>query len=168
MDDPRIKLAKKLFIKKVDCEIEDFVCINSLPFLAQFPQNNWLWRHFWMTLKRKLAKKLLIKKLIVKSNASQVCLFVFGAFYYLKETELTEGMTWLPLVNFIIFVVFFMVRTFYSSIQESILPNSVFLLLLSLIVCSKWKQRWINYQLVKLNSKKRKNYALMKKKKFGT
>ena len=67
-----------------------------------------------------LAKKCDRKTMLVVSALGvSVCLFVFGAFYYLKETETASmeslaSLSWVPLVNFVIFVLFFMVRPFDS------------------------------------------------------
>jgi hypothetical protein len=62
-----------------------------------------------------LAKKCNRKSMLVVSGLGvSGCLFVFGAYFYLKETEQTSmelmtSLAWLPIVNFVIFVLFFMV-----------------------------------------------------------
>ena len=57
-----------------------------------------------------LAKKFNPKSLLIFSAVGiSACLFAFGSFCYFKETSVMSGLPWLPLVNFIVYVGFFMV-----------------------------------------------------------
>ena len=49
--------------------------------------------------------------LIISAVGVSVCLFVFGSFCYFKETSMMRDLAWLPLLNFIVYVAFFMVST---------------------------------------------------------
>lgn len=75
-----------------------------------------------------LAKKCDRKNLLgISALGVSVCLFVLGAFYYLKSIDLTDGLHWLPLVDFLVYIGFFM--TGYGSVSwlvfAEVLPPSI-------------------------------------------
>ena len=58
-----------------------------------------------------LAKKCNRKTLLgVSALGVSACLFTLGTFYYLKSIDGVEGLGWLPLADFLIYIGFFMVN----------------------------------------------------------
>ena len=58
-----------------------------------------------------LAKKCNRKTLLgVSALGVSACLFTLGTFYYLKSIGGVEGLGWLPLADFLIYIGFFMVN----------------------------------------------------------
>ena len=57
-----------------------------------------------------LAKKCDRKTLLgISALGVSACLFTLGTFYYLKSIDGVEGFGWLPLVDFMVYIGFFMV-----------------------------------------------------------
>jgi hypothetical protein len=58
-----------------------------------------------------LAKNCERKTLLgISALGVSACLFILGAFYYLKSFGSTSGFNWLPLVDFLAYIGFFMVN----------------------------------------------------------
>ncbi len=60
-----------------------------------------------MPLAKVFDRKLL---LCVSSTGVSVCLFSLGTYYYLKDLSMAASLKWLPLVDFLTYIGFFMVR----------------------------------------------------------
>jgi hypothetical protein len=59
-----------------------------------------------------LAKVFRRKTLLcVSAMGVSVCLFLLGTFYYLKSFDLSKQLHWLPLVGFLAYIAFFMLRS---------------------------------------------------------
>ena len=63
-----------------------------------------------------LAKKCDRKTLLgISALGVSACLFTLGTFYYLKSIDGVEGFGWLPLVDFMVYIGFFMVSKYYKG-----------------------------------------------------
>ena len=49
--------------------------------------------------------------LVVSSVGVSLCLFSLGTYYYLKSINMADSFTWLPLLDFLAYIGFFMVRS---------------------------------------------------------
>ena len=45
-----------------------------------------------------------------------ICLFSFGSLCYHKQSDAMEALAWLPLVNFVIYIAFFMVKPLRNDV----------------------------------------------------
>ena len=65
-----------------------------------------------------LAKKCDRKTLLgISALGVSACLFTLGTFYYLKSIDGVEGFGWLPLVDFMVYIGFFMVSKYYKILD---------------------------------------------------
>ena len=71
-----------------------------------------------------LAKKCDRKTLLgISALGVSACLFTLGTFYYLKSIDGVEGFGWLPLVDFMVYIGFFMVSKYYKEISIEMSPE---------------------------------------------
>ena len=74
-----------------------------------------------------LAKKCDRKTLLgISALGVSACLFTLGTFYYLKSIDGVEGFGWLPLVDFMVYIGFFMVSKYYKILDSPLPPKKIF------------------------------------------
>ena len=72
-----------------------------------------------------LAKKCDRKTLLgISALGVSACLFTLGTFYYLKSIDGVEGFGWLPLVDFMVYIGFFMVSKYLHAVHVTDRQNS--------------------------------------------
>ena len=73
-----------------------------------------------------LAKKCDRKTLLgISALGVSACLFTLGTFYYLKSIDGVEGFGWLPLVDFMVYIGFFMVSKYYKILDPPSPPKKI-------------------------------------------
>ena len=69
-----------------------------------------------------LSKKCKRRTLLITSALGvSMSLFGLGVFYYLKQMGLTDGLGWLPILTFVIYICFFMVINHFSTTYASMI-----------------------------------------------
>ena len=72
-----------------------------------------------------LSKKCKRRTLLITSALGvSMSLFGLGVFYYLKQMGLTDGLGWLPILTFVIYICFFMVINYFLTTYAFMISHS--------------------------------------------